>query len=126
MKLLVDMNLSARWVEFFSSHGIDAKHWSDLGSAADSDDTIFAHARENDFVIFTHDLDFSAILSRTAANKPSVIQFRHDRPRVAEFGPIMLRIIAENRESLEAGALLLVEPHRHRIRILPITRGSDS
>lgn len=122
MKLLVDMNLSARWAEFFSSHGIETIHWSELGEADDSDEIIFAHARDNDFVIFTHDLDFSAILSQTGASKPSVIQLRHDRPRVAEFGPIMLRIIAENHALLETGALLLIEPHRHRIRILPISR----
>jgi predicted nuclease of predicted toxin-antitoxin system len=34
MKLLVDMNLSPRWVNLLAEAGIDAVHWSALGSAA--------------------------------------------------------------------------------------------
>ena len=126
MKLLVDMNLSARWAEFFSSHGISAKHWIEIGAANDPDEVIFAHAREHGFVIFTHDLDFSAMLSRTADDKPSVIQIRHAKPRVAEFGAVLLRIVTENQAALESGALLLVEPHRHRVRILPLSPRANS
>ncbi|MFM9968875.1 MAG: DUF5615 family PIN-like protein [Burkholderiales bacterium] len=34
MKILVDMNLSPRWVQMIRAAGIDAEHWSDLGSPA--------------------------------------------------------------------------------------------
>jgi predicted nuclease of predicted toxin-antitoxin system len=31
-RLLIDMNLSPDWVEFFGSHGVDAIHWSAVGT----------------------------------------------------------------------------------------------
>jgi predicted nuclease of predicted toxin-antitoxin system len=33
MKLLVDMNLSPRWLKLLSEAGIEAAHWSALGRA---------------------------------------------------------------------------------------------
>ena len=30
MKLLIDMNLSPRWVETFARHDIQSVHWSNL------------------------------------------------------------------------------------------------
>ncbi len=32
MKLLVDMNLSPRWITFLADAGIEAAHWSTLGA----------------------------------------------------------------------------------------------
>ena len=126
MRVLVDMNLSTRWVEFFAAHGIAAEHWSRIGAGRATDLEIFAHARTQGHVIFTHDLDFSAILAQTAASKPSVIQVRHPKPRPEDFGPQLVRAITDNAGALAAGALLLIEPGRHRIRILPIARESTS
>ena len=40
MKLLVDMNLSPRWVGFLATHEIDAEHWSHVGDPRASDATI--------------------------------------------------------------------------------------
>jgi len=35
-----------------------------------------AYTRTNGYVVFTHDLDFSAILAATHDDKPSVVQIR--------------------------------------------------
>jgi predicted nuclease of predicted toxin-antitoxin system len=80
MKLLVDMNLSPRWVGFLSTKGVDAVHWSSLGDARASDATIMRWAVEHHHAVFTHDLDFSAILATAAASGPSVIQVVRRRP----------------------------------------------
>jgi hypothetical protein len=58
MKLLIDMNLSPSWVEFFAASGIESIHWSKVGDPAASDGVIMEYAAGNGFVIFTHDLDF--------------------------------------------------------------------
>ena len=58
MKLLVDMNLSPRWVAVLSDAGIEAAHWSTLGPSDAPDSEIMAYASENDCVMLTHDLDF--------------------------------------------------------------------
>ncbi len=47
MKLLVDMNLSPRWVKALAQAGIEAAHWSGLGAANASDTAIMAFARAN-------------------------------------------------------------------------------
>ena len=70
MKLLVDMNLSPRWVETFSRAGIEAVHWSSLGVANAPDSEIMA-----------------------------------------------LRQMATE---LENGALLIIDPVRTRLRVLPL------
>ena len=76
MKLLVDMNLSPRWGEFFQSHALEAQHWSEVGSCNAPDQEIMSFAAANGYVVITHDLDFSAILAATNDTKPSVIQVR--------------------------------------------------
>ncbi len=59
MKLLIDMNLSPRWVSVLGDAGIDSVHWSALGAHDATDSQIMAYARANDYVVLTHDLDFS-------------------------------------------------------------------
>ncbi len=60
MKLLVDMNLSPRWI-LLREAGWDAADWSALGTADASDSEIMAFAATNDYVVLTNDLDFAAI-----------------------------------------------------------------
>lgn len=76
MKLLVDMNLSPRWVSLLADAGFEAAHWSTLGAANAPDAEIMAFAKANGYVVLTHDLDFSAILAATPGEKPSVVQIR--------------------------------------------------
>ena len=74
MKLLVDMNLSPRWVAALETLGIPAVHWSQLGPTNAPDEALMAYAAENDWVVLTNDLDFGAILAASAGRSPSVIQ----------------------------------------------------
>lgn len=62
MKLLVDMNLSPRWISLLREAGWEAVHWSSLGKGNEPDSDIMAYAAEHDYVVITHDLDFSSIL----------------------------------------------------------------
>ena len=76
MKLLIDMNLSPRWVGVLTAAGFQAVHWSTLGAHNAPDPEIMAYASTNDYVVLTNDLDFSAILAATHGKKPSVVQIR--------------------------------------------------
>jgi predicted nuclease of predicted toxin-antitoxin system len=76
MKLLVDMNLSPKWIEILSGAGFEAAHWSTLGAANAPDAEIMSSARAHEYVVLTHDLDFGAILAATQGEKPSVVQIR--------------------------------------------------
>jgi len=58
MKILIDMNLPPRWVNFLADHGINATHWSVEGDMKAPDSEILRWARERNYVVLTHDLDF--------------------------------------------------------------------
>jgi predicted nuclease of predicted toxin-antitoxin system len=51
MKLLVDMNLSPRWVPFLAASQLQAVHWSTVGPVKATDTDIMAHAREHGHVV---------------------------------------------------------------------------
>jgi predicted nuclease of predicted toxin-antitoxin system len=120
MKRLIDMNLSPRWASFLTAQGVEAVHWSTLGPASAPDADIMAYASTHDFVVFTHDLDFSAILAATQGEKPSVVQIRSDDVRPEAVGRQVIAALRQMEAELEQGALLTVEPHRLRGRVLPL------
>ncbi len=62
MKLLIDMNLSSDWIYTFERYGWQAAHWSKVGDIRATDKTIMEWSRQNDYVVFTHDLDFGTLL----------------------------------------------------------------
>lgn len=74
MKLIIDMNLSPAWLSVLNQAGHTAVHWSSVGSPRAKDREILAWAREHHCIVFTHDLDFGAILATTDADSPSVVQ----------------------------------------------------
>jgi len=76
VKILVDMNLSPDWVMVLKAAGWEAVHWSTVGNPRAVDAEIMKWARQHDFVVFTHDLDFGALLAHSRAGEPSVLQVR--------------------------------------------------
>jgi predicted nuclease of predicted toxin-antitoxin system len=76
MKILVDMNLSPDWAQEFKLYKIEAVHWSVVGKFDAPDTILMDWARKNEYIIFTHDLDFGTALALTKAEKPSVIQVK--------------------------------------------------
>lgn len=119
MKLLVDMNLSPRWVATLLAAGFQAEHWSTLGRTDASDREIMQHARVHDLVVLTHDLDFTTILSLTNWDRPSVVQIRAGDTSPETIGPALTRALAQTDDELRSGAVLTVEPARSRLRMLP-------
>jgi predicted nuclease of predicted toxin-antitoxin system len=121
MRVLVDMNLTPRWVQFFVSAGYECVHWSALGSGGAPDVEIFAYAREHGFVILTNDLDFPQLLAHTRTTKPSVIMLR-GQPLTPEArgGALLVGIQACSAE-LESGAILTIDwTDKPQARVLPL------
>lgn len=123
MKLLLDMNLSQRWVGWLDQQGQEAVHWIDIGNRGAPDTEIMAYAKANDLIVLTHDLDFGAILAATSGEKPSVIQIRAEDTSPEAIGRQVLAAVRQLTSELETGALVTVEPARSRVRLLPF-RGS--
>jgi predicted nuclease of predicted toxin-antitoxin system len=120
MKLLLDMNLSPRWVKELARFGVQAQHWSQVGAMNAPDAELLKYAQENACVIVTHDLDFSAMLAVGQLSKPSVIQLRDDdlTPELAcsQVAQVVQSLAAE----LAQGSLVLLSRDRVRIRHLPM------
>ena len=120
MRILIDMNLSPRWVDVLADAGIESIHWSSVGEATASDSFIMAFAKGAGYVVLTHDLDFGSILAATHGDKPSVIQIRSGTLSTAAIGPFVIKTLIQMEAEIESGALLTIEPPRARIRLLPV------
>ena len=120
MKILIDMNLSPAWIPVLTEAGYEGAHWSSLGALNARDSEILAYAKVNGYIIFTHDLDFGAILAATNAESPSVLQVRTQDVTPAHLAPIVLPVLAQFRDQLEAGSLISIDEEKSRVRILPI------
>jgi len=122
MKVVIDMNLSPAWVLPVEHAGHIATHWSSVGSPDATDREILNWARQNDYVVFTHDLDFGAILAATDANSPSVVQIRTQDPTPSFCAELLLDILRRYAQELLAGALISVDEDQARVRLLPLRR----
>jgi predicted nuclease of predicted toxin-antitoxin system len=120
MKILIDMNLPPQWVDLFKQQGWQALHWSSVGDKHATDQFIMNWAKANSFVVFTHDLDFGAILAATQTKSPSVIQIRAQDIMPQSLGKRMIQILSQFESVLKNGALIIVDENSHRVRILPL------
>ncbi len=77
-------------------------------------------ARNGDFVVVTHDLDFGAILAVTKGAKPSVVQLRADDVTPEAAAAIVIAALNAASIELELRALLTVDAGRARVRLLPL------
>jgi predicted nuclease of predicted toxin-antitoxin system len=120
LKVLIDMNLSPDWVAIFQSAGIDAKHWSSVGDPSAPDRELLQWARDNAHIVFTHDLDFGALLAGSGTSGPSVIQLRSQDLLPDRAAELLLSALQAYQAELSSGALVTVDAARSRVRILPI------
>jgi predicted nuclease of predicted toxin-antitoxin system len=120
VKILIDMNLSPEWRGVFIGIGWRASHWSEVGPSGAPDSEIMRWARENDWTVFTHDLDFGALLAATGATGPSVVQLRAEDTRPSSMGSIVCSALTAHGRFIEEGALLTIDPRKMRVTLLPL------
>lgn len=119
LKFVVDMNLSPEWVPVLLGDGWQAIHWSTIGDPRATDTSIMKWAVANTHVVFTHDLDFGTTLALTRATAPSVLQIRTQNLLPEAVGHIVLSAVRTYEQELAAGAIVVVEIARSRVRVLP-------
>ena len=112
VKLLVDMNLSPDWVPVLKSHGWSVVHWSTVGDPRASDRTIMEWAAKHEYVVLTHDLDFSAMLALSHAAGPSVLQVRAGDILPDHLEGSVIAALRQNDADLSSGALVVVDINR--------------
>jgi predicted nuclease of predicted toxin-antitoxin system len=120
LRILIDMNLSPDWVTYLQQHGWDAIHWVTVGDPHAYDSVLMDWARQNRCVVFTHDLDFGTALALTHASGPSVIQLRGQDVFPDQVGSSLQAALTQHRDALAAGALMVIDVKKCRVRLLPL------
>lgn len=122
MRLVVDMNLTPRWIEFLRSAGFESAHWSDVGDPRATDRSITDWARTNGYVILTNDMDFPQILAYTQANAASVVLLRGAPLTPEARGSGLLLALRHFDGELATGAIVTIDwTSKLRVRMLPLS-----
>jgi predicted nuclease of predicted toxin-antitoxin system len=114
--LLLDMNLPPAIAARLRAEGHDAIHVRDAGYGNLPDREIFARAAEDHRIIVSCDLDFGEIAGSAAHPGSGVILLRLKLARQAYLWDRIQVAIAAAGDAMDAGAIVLVEDARIRIR----------
>jgi predicted nuclease of predicted toxin-antitoxin system len=120
MKILIDMNLSPLWVSVLKEAGHTAVHWSTIGAPNAPDREILEWAKAQGHVLFTHDLEISAILAATDAEAPSVIQIRTQDVTPDHAKNLLINALKRFAKDLHKGALISLDEEKSRVRLFPL------
>ncbi len=118
MKFVIDMNWSPRLCALLAAAGWESVHLSTFGDASAPDREIMQWALRDQCVVLTHDLDFGAMLAATGATGPSVVQVRTQDVRPQSLAPLLIPVLGQYEGDLDAGALLIIDEAKSRVRLL--------
>jgi predicted nuclease of predicted toxin-antitoxin system len=119
MRFLLDMNLPPAIADWLRSEGHDAIHVREAGYGDLPDREIFVRAAEDSRIVVTFDLDFGEIVGLVGKAGCGVILLRLRLARQPYLRERLRVAMAQAGDALEAGAIVLVEDARIRVRQLP-------
>ena len=117
MRLLADLHISPRTVEYLQSLGHDVV----VLLPTSSDHQIIAYAVSDRRAILTQDLDFSAEIAVSGQAFPSVVLLRLSSSRIETVNAVLSDVLPTLEQDVKDGALITVEDHRLRRRRLPLS-----
>ncbi len=121
MKFLLDENQSPVLVDLIVAAGHDVVHARDIGLKSAPDSAVLATAAETGRVLISGDTDFGELLAASNASSPSVVLFRRQgQRRAGQIAALLLMNLATVEADLEAGAVVVFDSDRIRVRALPM------
>ena len=85
-----------------------------------SDIRILTFARDEQRVVITQDLDFSALLAIQGYARPSLISLRLSDPSPVKVTRRLVKVLPESQDALLKGAAITIQDKSVRTRSLPI------
>ncbi len=125
LRFLADIHISPLTVQELRSKGWAVVRVAEVLDKRAPDWEILAFAREDDRIVVTQDLDFSALLAIGGHASPSVITLRLEQPRPAIVARRLIQVISTLGRELASGAAVSVDETSVRYRLLPIDLESD-
>lgn len=120
MKFLADMPISPKTVQYLKYLGHDIYRISEKGLPKAKDHEIVERAIQEQRIILTTDLDFSAIIAKSQKSTPSAIIFRLSDESNENINSLLKNILPEVEGKILKGAIVMIEDDRYRVRELPI------
>lgn len=120
MRFLADMGVSYSVVLHLRLDGHDVVHLRDIGMQRMPDEQIFARASDEARVILTFDLDFARLAFDARTALPGIVIYRLTDPRAYQQIERLMVALRVARAALEAGAVVVIDDTRVRVRELPI------
>lgn len=118
--ILIDMNPAPDWKPPLVATGLHAVHWSKVGDRHATQQMIMQRVTTHEHVVLTHDLDFGAPLAATNASRPNAMLIRSEDTFVEGIGTRIARAILQYADELRAGAMVVFDPAKLRLRLLPL------
>jgi len=119
MRFLLDMNLPPMVADWLRSVGHDAVHVRELGLADVSDREVFERAAADFRIVVTFDLDFGEIAGLARGAAVGAVLLRLRLPNRHHLQQRLGAAISAAAGALQAGAIVVVEDSRIRIRPRP-------
>jgi len=120
LRFLADMNLSPLTVAHLHSQGMDILRVNAVLPATTSDTEILSFARQENRVVITQDLDFSALLALSGFSSPSLVTLRLPVTDPETVTRRLLQVLPQVETDLHRGVAITVDDRTVRIRSLPI------
>jgi predicted nuclease of predicted toxin-antitoxin system len=120
LRYLADMNISPRTVEALRQRGLDIVRVSSLLPADAPDSEILRRARQEDRVVVTQDLDFSALLALGGCRRPSLVTLRLSLADPDTVTARLQQVLPHIERALQRGSAVTVDDRVVRVRNLPI------
>ena len=119
------MSVDIRVADWLRTQGHDTVHLRDEGLHRMPNGEIFKKALSEDRIVLTSDLDFGEIAAALKDTAGKVLLLRLQNSRAANVIRRLNSVLQRVERDLAAGAVVIVEESRHRVRPLPIGRTSQ-
>ncbi|MFA5845877.1 MAG: DUF5615 family PIN-like protein [Thermodesulfovibrionales bacterium] len=120
LKFIADIHISPITIEELKKRGHNIIRITEKLPPTSTDNEIIQLAYQEQAVIITQDLDFSAIIAQSGLNSPSVISLRVANAKPDMITRLLTTVLPRIEVELVEGAIVSVDETEYRIRKLPV------